>query len=123
MPKKLTAAELEAKAREAVRRDESKRAEAKIVLAAIAAQRPDMETAFICGEAPLWFERIVWTCKIKAAGEAIRAVVYSDAAYRSAPDEEAGRVAFHDAYLPAFEKAFSTLLTWELRKHDAESGT
>src|ERR1700738_1676265 len=122
MAKKLTAAEQEARERELARLHERNRAEGKVVIAVIENLRPDLEIAFICGEAPRWFQHIVWECKIKACTEAIRDVHYHDATFRSAVDGEEERLAFHEAYIPAFAEAFSRLLVRALAKHDKVHG-
>jgi hypothetical protein len=139
MPKKLTEAERaaanqKARARAAERRarDEQdrkalcarwrvhhearKRAEDKIVVAVIARIWPDMEIPFICGESPKWFEPMLWKCKIDAMAGAVKVV---GGGPRPVDDPSAAEhAAFNEVYLPAYAEAFTSALTWVLRRHD-----
>jgi hypothetical protein len=119
MAKKPTQAEQEAKARWLVHHEARKREQNKIALAAIARIRPDMEMAFICGEAPRWFESIVWKCKIEAVRDAIKATPRGPRSGDDASDAE--HAAHNEAYLPEYAKAFTAALTWALRKHTLPS--
>jgi hypothetical protein len=122
MVKKLTAAEVEAKERRLVHHKARERARNKVVIAAIAALRPELEMAFISGEAPLWFESIIWKCKIDAMGEAVQVTPQLLPDWKDGASD-ADYLAYNEAHLPAFAEAFSTLLARALVKHDAESGT
>jgi hypothetical protein len=104
----------ELRARWLVHHAARERAQDKIVIEVIRKLRPDMEMAFICGDAR-WFESMIRKCKGDAA---------SDAGPRGPRWEDvpsgAEYSAYLETYLPAFEKEFTRWLAYALKKHDRD---
>jgi len=94
----------------------------QVISAAVRTLRLDLEAAYICGDAPKWFSRLMSKCRVDAGTAANSAVHYHDEAFMSATGE-AKRLAYHEAYLPAFAEAFPRSLAKALAKHDRQSGT
>jgi hypothetical protein len=85
---------------------------AKIVSGAVAALRPDMQIAEICGDLPVWFRRVVFAAQLDAAREAIRS------APRGERSDEAGWLTYDAAYITSFAEAYPRLLGRALAKHE-----
>jgi hypothetical protein len=92
---------------------ERKAASDEIVTAAI-------KLHYAASDPPTWFLRIVSRCRVEAGTAANRAVHFDDAAFQRASGE-AKRLAYHDAYTPAFAEAFPRLLARALAKRGPEA--
>ena len=100
-----------------VRDDARAAARAKVVSAAISTLRPDLKTAYICGDPPYWFSRMLASCEFRATCTITSALCHNNLVRRSAEDKE-GRALVYDA-ASAFAKTFPKLLAKALAEHDA----
>jgi hypothetical protein len=117
MPKKLTKAERDAAAeeRQAARLKLRVAVKGKVVIAAIKLLRPELEAAYISGDAPRWLTSLIKKCEHDA--DIIAGNIGLKAEGKIGTD--AHREAFEAAYKAAYSKSLPALLVKALADHDA----
>ena len=119
-PHKLTKAEAKAaaRAREIAGYEVKNAAEERLVSAAIRTVRPDMEIAYMCGELPRWFSRLLRDSRSSTWSEISKHIFYGNDLFKSLEDGEVKDLVYDEAYLAAFADTFPKSLTKALARHE-----